>query len=433
VNSLLARLQTYSGPAVITHDGRTISYETLKANASSLRETYRNAAMDSDDGLSGSEAITDLAHFVTTLLALESVAEQITFTPDAFSYKLPSNVSHSTIATTWFIQTSGTTGSPKKIAHTTSSICSAIQIKPHLSELRWALTYQPHRFAGLQVVLQGILSGACIIDCLRGDIADKSRQMLNGQVNALSATPSFWRQFLFTEPSHQLAFSRVSLGGEIADQPLLDALVSRYPKAKIFHIYASTEAGVGFAVSDGKAGFPEQWLETGVNGIRLRVKENILWLKPAFTDDTVNRKNSNEAVVHTDEDGYINTQDAVSISHHRVFFKGRDNGVINVGGHKVFPEQVESVLLSAEQVALARVYSKPHKVLGQIVIADVVLQAPELDEPVGEATSTTLSAKQIQMALMLHCKTHLNRADMPTKINIVPTLPLSDSGKVSRQ
>ena len=82
-------------------------------------------------------------------------------------------------------------------------------------------------------------------------------------VNAMSATPTLWRKILMSDASRSLALRSITLGGEIADQQVLSTLASTYPSARIRHIYASTEAGTGFSVTDGKAGFPVSFLENG--------------------------------------------------------------------------------------------------------------------------------------------------------------------------
>src|SRR5690606_28394717 len=97
-------------------------------------------------------------------------------------------------------------------------------------------------------------------DCSSGDAQQRFNLMLQHSVNAVSATPSLWRQLMMTAQLSTLPLQQITLGGEIADQPLLDTLAALFPTARLLHIYASTEAGVGFAVADKRAGFPASWL-----------------------------------------------------------------------------------------------------------------------------------------------------------------------------
>ena len=81
-----------------------------------------------------------------------------------------------------------------------------------------------------------------------------------------------WRKLLMSCPVERLALRQITLGGEIVDQKILDAL-KHFPAREDHHIYASTEAGVGFAVRDGRAGFPAAYLDNPPPGIRLAVDE----------------------------------------------------------------------------------------------------------------------------------------------------------------
>ena len=79
-------------------------------------------------------------------------------------------------------------------------------------------------------------------------------------VTHLTGTPSHWRRALMSPANSQIAPRYVRLSGEIADQAVLDSLKARFPDAAIGHAYASTEAGVGFEVTDGLEGFPASFI-----------------------------------------------------------------------------------------------------------------------------------------------------------------------------
>src|SRR5207249_6402051 len=97
---------------------------------------------------------------------------------------------------------------------------------------------------------------------------------------SVSGTPSRWRSLLIGS-ARALAECRsirqITLGGEISDQAILDALGRVLPAARITHVYATTEAGVLLSVSDRRAGFPAAWLDADRNGVRLRVSNGELY------------------------------------------------------------------------------------------------------------------------------------------------------------
>ncbi|WOI36634.1 fatty acid--CoA ligase family protein [Alteromonas sp. CI.11.F.A3] len=439
--SLLEQVSNFTGVALVHNtkadssgndDAQAIqctTYETLIVEAKALRA---KGNLPCQAVLS----FENLTTFVTYLLAYESVVANLYLQPEVplalpnksnankSSASTPDSADKNTAATVWHLPTSGTTGTPKWIAHTSASLCRAIKQGQQHQQTRWALCYQPFRYAGLQVLLQSLLNGATLVDCTTADTTKKVDIIRREKVNAISATPTLWRQFLlssaFSDSSPPFTIEKITLGGEITDAPLLALLASQFPNAKIMHVYASTEAGVGFAVTDSQPGFPKQWLTTGVNENSLKVdSEDVLWIKANAAQNTELKK-INNTIVEVDSEGYVNTNDVVMIKDNRVYFKGRANGAINVGGQKVHPEHVEQVLLQSPLVSQARVYAKKSSIMGQLVVADVVLSASKDIE-----TKPTI-------ALLLHCKKHLARFEMPTKINVTDSIAINASGKIGR-
>lgn len=186
--------------------------------------------------------------------------------------------------------------------------------------------------AGIQVLLQSLLAGDVLVDALGlRSLHDRLRFLAAHAVDALSATPTVWRQVLQSGVAGSLPLRQVTLGGEIADQRLLDALAGAFPDARITHVFASTETGAAFAVRDGREGFPRSYLEEAPRGIRLAVRDGVLHLHAPD-------------VSGAGPDGFVSTGDLVEVSGDRVRFLGRASGMVDVGGVMVAPEQVEAVL-----------------------------------------------------------------------------------------
>jgi len=213
---------------------------------------------------------------------------------------------------------------------------------------------------------------------------------------------------------NDLTLKQITLGGEIVDQQVLDSLRTAHPNARITHIYASTEAGVGFAVTDGRAGFPTHYLQEGP-GISLKIIDNILWLRPPIHA----QRSLTGTDVLVDADGFIRSGDQLRIVGERAMFLGRDNGTINVGGVKIHPEMVEQTLTAVPGVRLARITSKKSPIAGALVVAEV-LPDPETD------------TKALKTAIQTHCKAHLEREAVPAIIRFVDDLTLNAAGKLIR-
>lgn len=420
--NLLQRLQQANYNSTAISAEADISYAQLLTQALQLRQQYP-ALQHQAIALS----YTDLSTFTCALLAFDGWCRALYLLPDnnlelpEQVIRWPENTPAAPITATptaeptrWYLATSGTTGTPKWIAHSFTSLSRAAKASVQSAALHWALCYQPSRFAGLQVLLQSLLSGAVITDCNSGDAQQRFNLMQQHRVNAISATPSLWRQLLMTAQLNTLALQQITLGGEIADQPLLDTLAILFPTARLLHIYASTEAGVGFAVADKRAGFPASWLIQRHSNLFLKIDaKQHLWLKPPQLPDS-------HLASAVDSDGYLDSGDLVSIVQDRVIFLGRASGVINVGGNKVHPEQVEQVLLQHPAVRQAKVYAKASSVLGQLVIADIVVD-------------TGTDSKALQAQLVRHCQQQLERYQLPARFNIVSSLATNATGKLSRK
>lgn len=320
--------------------------------------------------------------------------------------------------TQWVIPTSGTTNNPKLVAHTLASLSKTA--KKNIEQgynYTWGLTFDIYRFSGIQVFLQALFGGSSIIIPESTDpMNDIVELFVKNSCNILSATPSFWRKILMTKESKALNIKKATLGGEIADQSILKALKNTFNDIKITHIYASTEVGVGFVVTDGLAGFPYSYVEHGLEYIQIKIDEaSLLWINPKNKEQEYITNNS-----IYDNDGFINTGDLVKIENNRVFFLGRASGSINVGGNKVQPEEVEAKLLASNLLSNAFVYSKKNPIIGFLVCADVV------------AIDKNKNKNELKKQLLSYCRENLENFKIPAILKIVDDLEITQSGKIKR-
>ena len=313
--------------------------------------------------------------------------------------------------TEWLLATSGTTGTPKLITHSKQSLARTCKTNFTTGRMfTWGLVYDPFRFAGLQVVLQALHSQSTLVMCnLDAGINQIIDELRAGSVNALSATPSFWRKLLMSSKASSLSLRQITLGGEPVDQSILDALKHTFPQAKITHIYASTEIGVGFAVKDGQAGFPSDFLNQKFSAGKLKISDDGRLL--IEIQNTTSADSTFEIV---------DTGDLVERKGDRFYFLGRDSGAINVGGNKVIPEMVESIIRQLPEVAEVVVKPKRNSVLGQLVTAEIV------------ANTTELSHVQLKEKIVAHCKAGLETYQVPALIKFVDEIVVNPTGKISR-
>jgi acyl-CoA synthetase (AMP-forming)/AMP-acid ligase II len=317
--------------------------------------------------------------------------------------------------TEWVLLTSGTTGAPKLIVHTLASLAAPITVGPSQgADTVWATFYDIRRYGGLQIFLRAMLGRRSIILAGIEEPTGEHLVRLGARgVTHISGTPSHWRRVLMSPAAHAISPRYVRLSGEIVDQALLATLQSFYPGAGVGHAYASTEAGVGFEVNDGLEGFPAAVV--GAPGpVEIKIEERSLRIRSPRTA----RCYLGEDVALRDDEGFVDTGDIVERRGERYYFLGRRSGVINVGGQKVYPEEVEAVIARHPAVRMACVRSRRSPITGSLVVADVVLDG----EPTPHQKSDILRL----------CHERLAPHKVPATIRFVPALDVGAAGKVVR-
>ena len=325
--------------------------------------------------------------------------------------------------TKWILLTSGTTGRPKLVVHTLESLAGAIErSSTSAGQVIWSTFYDIRRYGGLQIFLRSMLTGkSLVLSNLQESQAEFLTRAASHGVTHISGTPSQWRRALMSPAAHAIDPEYVRLSGEVADQAILNHLQSFYPRARVAHAFASTEAGVAFEVNDGVAGLPASAIRQTPN-VDMKVEDHTLRIRSARTASCYL---GDHAPVLKSTDGFVDTGDLVELRDGRYHFVGRRDGIINVGGLKVCPEEVEAVINRHPEVQMSLVRAKKNPVTGALVVADVVLTP--------KAPRTSRDMPTLQSDILLLCREALSTYKVPAVINFVPALAVAKSGKMIRQ
>ena len=324
-------------------------------------------------------------------------------------------------ATEWLMLTSGTSGVPKIVGHTLEALTGAIVAEGPAKGPApvWATFYDIRRYGGLQIFLRAVLSGgSMVLSDPHEALADHVARLNARGVSHISGTPSHWRKLLMSGSAAQFAPGYVRLSGEIADQAVLDGLKAAFPNSSVGHAYASTEAGVGFAVTDGLEGFPANYLGNR-NGVEMKVVDGSLRIRSTRTAHAYIGRN---AAALTDGDGFVDSGDIVELRGDRYYFVGRRGGIINIGGLKVHPEEIEAAINRHPDVRMSRAKSRRSPITGGIVVADVIL-ADGTDQA---------RAKEIRDQILDQCRAQLASHKVPAVIRFVEALDVTPAGKLAR-
>ena len=327
--------------------------------------------------------------------------------------------------TEWILLTSGTTGLPKLVLHTLSSLSGPIGDPTRATRgVVWGTFYDIRRYGGLQIFLRALLGRGSLV--LAGEdetIGDFLIRLGARGVTHISGTPSHWRRTLMSPSASAIAPQYIRLSGEIADQSILDQLQNFYRGASIAHAFATTEAGVAFDVRDGLAGFPAGLVGHHSSEVEMKVVDGSLRIRSARAAD---RYLASDQMAIADLEGFVDTGDMLDLRDGRYFFVGRRDGVINVGGLKVHPEEVEAVINGHPDVLVSRVKAQKNPITGTIVAADVVLKS---ELACGGASK---EANALKAEIVEACLRSLDIHKVPAVIRLVPFLSLTAAGKLTR-
>jgi long-chain acyl-CoA synthetase len=266
--------------------------------------------------------------------------------------------------------TSGSTGQPKGILHDAEKVMRKFLIERR--GWRTILFLMMDHFGGFNTLLGAFAYGGTAI-CPSGRSPGQICRLIEAhKANLLPTTPTFINMLLNSPETEKYDLSSMELityGTELMTSSALRKLEKYFPAAQLKQTYGLSELGVlrSRSSQDGST-----WVELGGQGFETKILDGVLWVKSE--SNMVGYLNEGNPF---DEDGWFCTGDEVEQKGGYVRFLGRKNEVINVGGQKVSPSEVESVLQEADNVKDATAYAVSHRVLGQVVNAQVSLVEQE--------------------------------------------------------
>ena len=305
--------------------------------------------------------------------------------------------------------TSGSTGKPKGVVHDFGKLLLKFQKpRPAMRTLNFLLF---DHWGGLNTLLHCLSNNSAVVLPENRTPEHICKLLDQHKVELLPASPTFLNLLLLSrayEGRDLTSLRLITYGSEPMPATTLAALRNVFPNMEMRQTYGLIELGVLRAKSMSSDSL---FVKVGGEGYDLRVVDGILQIKA----DAAMLGYLNAPSPFTG-DGYFITGDRVEQDGEYLRFLGRDSELINVGGQKVFPAEVEAVLLQCEIVGDAVVYSQANPITGKIVCADVQLRGPS-DE--SEARRT----------IKKFCSQHLEPFKVPVKIRFVESGLTSDRMK----
>lgn len=299
---------------------------------------------------------------------------------------------------------SGSTGKPKGILHDFNLVVEKFR------KQRQAVVAIPFlmidHFGGINTILAITASLGTVVTVSDRSLPKICNAIARYKVELLPATPSFLTLLMASQLQSDYDLSslkRITYGTEVMPQSTLDRLTKTFPNVVLQQTYGLSEVGVLRSQSRGDGTL---WVRIGGEGFQTKIINNVLWIKSEYA--MVGYLN---APSEFDADGWFNTQDQVEVDGEYFRILGRVTDLINVGGQKVYPTEVENVILEMENIQDVAVYGEKHNLLGQIVVAKVILENSETADSVkrrireaclGKLASYKVPAKVILSEGVLH-------------------------------
>lgn len=307
---------------------------------------------------------------------------------------------------------SGSTGEPKAAIHDFTNLLNKFKIER--KTLRTIIFLLFDHWGGINTLLY-IFSNAGLVGVPFERSPDKVCEFIEKyKIELLPTTPTFINLILMSRAYNRYKLSSlkiVSYGTEAMPGSTLKFFHDLFPKIKLKQTYGLTELGVMRTKSKSSDSL---WLKVGGEDYKTKVIDNILFIKAKSSIlGYLNAKSP------FDKDGWYNTGDKIEQDGDWIRFLGRESEIINVGGQKVYPTEVESVLLEVNGVKDAIVYREKNPLMGEIVVANV--KVDELN-----------NSKKFISLIKKYCREKLDKYKIPVKINFTQKDLISDRFKRSR-
>ncbi|EKN09389.1 ANL family adenylate-forming protein [Parabacteroides goldsteinii] len=302
------------------------------------------------------------------------------------------------------IFTSGTTGQPKKVIHTVSSLTRSVRCNAKYEKQIWLFAYNPTHMAGLQVFFQAFFNQNVLVNVFNKARNTVFEMIKRYHVTHISATPTFYR-LLFPVDQFFETVQRVTLGGEKSENRLYESIMKMFPSAKLNNIYASTEAGTLFVAKGENFQIPVSLMD------KCKIVEGELLIHKSLLGQSDSFDYKNDFYSTGDLVEWVNETDGL------FRFISRKNELINVGGYKVNPGEVEEYIVQIPDIEQALVIGKPNSVLGNILCAEVK-KNPE--------------SNLTEMDIRKYLSGKLQDFKIPRKIKFVENFSLTRTGKLKR-
>ena len=289
---------------------------------------------------------------------------------------------------------SGSTGKSKAALHDLTGILKKFEVPRHKMRSISFLLYD--HIGGVNTMLYVLSNGGCLVT-----VPDRNASTVLGaidkhRVELLPTSPTFLNLVLISESYRDYKLESlkvVTYGTEPMPESTLQSFHKLFPHIKLTQTYGLSELGILRSKSKSSDSL---WVKIGGEGFQTRVVDNLLEIKAESA-----MMGYLNAISPFTEDGWFKTGDAVETDGDYFKILGRKSELINVGGEKVYPAEVESTILELPEVEEVTAFGEPHPLTGQVVAVELKTNSEDTN--------------QLKKAIKRHCNQKLERFKIPVK------------------
>ena len=310
---------------------------------------------------------------------------------------------------------SGSTGEPKAMIHNLDNLINSYQGKK-IKKITILIFLMFDHIGGLNTLLNSLAMGAKIVLPSSRNPYDIAQLIEEHQVHVLPASPTFFNMMLMAKVQERYSLSTLKMityGTEPMPESLLKKLRQTFPRTKIMQTFGTSETGIAQTSSRSSDSLE---LRLNDSNVEYKIVHGELWIR----SKTQVIGYLNASMDSFTQDGWFKTGDLVEErAEGYLYIKGRAKEVINVGGEKVLPAEIESVVLDIDAVEDCLVYGAKNAITGQMVAIQLVI-APDVDK------------QTMKKRVRQHCRAKLDAYKVPVKIEFVEQINFGTRFKKKR-
>lgn len=352
--------------------------------------------------------------FSTKIINLEDENLVITNIKSEASHKIINDLQNSKCAGL-ILFSSGSTGAPKAMIHNLDTLVDSYGDKKQ-KQINMLVFLMFDHIGGINTMLNILSMNATMIIPQNRNADDICQLIEEYKIAVLPSSPTFLNLILINRSYEKYDLSSlrmITYGTETMPEGLLGRLKAVFSKVKFLQTFGTSETGIAATSSKSSN---STFMKIDDENLEYKIVDNELWLR----SKTQILGYLNRSMESFTNDGWFKTGDLVELdSEGFIKIIGRNKEIINVGGQKVLPSEVESVLLGMDEIEDCLVYGEQNAITGQSVSCDVVLKHG-------------IDDSGFKILVRKFCKDKLDNFKVPTRVNFVQKTEFTERFKKSR-